>query len=421
MKNVLKKILLFVLLYIGLAMAFVVLIYASFKLPSYRIRGHVAESVEQIKKEGIGYIPFFNQFGARLDIHTDALMLNIALNKGMYENQGTLEKSMECSFYEEPSMILATEKSAQSDVFNNHEYSRYWHGVQVFLRPLLLFFNYTEIRYLLMITILVLLGIAFSMMGKQLGIRYVIAFAITISFIYAIIIPTSLQYSCMFIILLLSIMTVCMMYKINKEEFLPYAFFIIGALSTYFDLLTYPLITLGIPLVLVILFENRQKRKLLYLIGKTIQLGLLWAVGYGALFVTKWFVASIILHKNAISIALEAFLFRVNGNEQYPVTRIEMLKSNFDCFFVPLAKYTMLAITILWIGLFIFFRKKIRENKAVLPILIIAVVPYLWYIVFAGHSSIHVWFTYRIQAVSVFAVLSSMCLSIKEKNEDIEN
>ncbi|MBR3249132.1 MAG: hypothetical protein IKF97_05940 [Clostridia bacterium] len=416
MPKLLKKIMSFILLYIVLAVSFIVLIYVSFKLPNERIRGHVAESVKQLKDEGIGYIPFFSQEGALLDTHTDALMLNIALNKEMFENEGTLSKAMECSFYEEPSMVEALNTTVQSDDFNNHEYSRYWHGIQVMLRPLLLFFNYTEIRYILMIVITTLLGIAIYVIGKRLGIRYIICFSITISFMYVIIIPMSLQFSAMFIITLLSIISVCIMESMKKEKLLPYLFFVIGALSTYFDLLTYPLVTLGLPLVLTLLLENKKDTKLSSLIIKTIEYGMLWGLGYGTLFVTKWIVASIVLHKNAIEIALDAFVFRVNGNEQYPVTRIEMLKRNFNCFFVPIAKYIMGVAFVIWIGLFAFFRKNISKIKVVLPLLLIAIVPYLWYIIFAGHSSIHFWFTYRIQAVSVFAVLSAMCLTIKENN-----
>ena len=225
----------------------------------------------------------------------------------------------------------------------------------------------------------------------------------------------SLQYSCMFIVTLMAIIGVFLIYIMKKEKYISLFFFMIGALSTFFDLLTYPLVTLGLPLVVALLFENKKETKMLNLIIKTVQWGILWALGYGALFFTKWIIASIVLNKNAISIALDNILFRVNGNEQYPVTRIEVLKNNFNCFFVPIAKYIMAAITVAWIGLFIFFRKKTSEFKAVLPLFCIAIVPYLWYIVFAGHSSIHTWFTNRIQAVTAFAVLTAMCLTIKNE------
>ena len=182
MTNVIKKITTFILLYLILTITFTLLMYISYKLPNDSIRGHVEESIEQISKEGIGYIPFFNQTGALMDTHTDALMLNIALNKGMNEEQGTLAKAVENSFYEEDSMVKALDDSVHSEDFNNHEYSRYWHGIQVLLRPLLIFFNYSEIRYLIMILTVILLGIVFHLIGKHLGLRYAIAFALTISF-----------------------------------------------------------------------------------------------------------------------------------------------------------------------------------------------------------------------------------------------
>lgn len=415
MKEVLKKILRFVILYFSITAIFVLLMFGSYLLPNYRIRGHIEESIEQLRKEGNGYIPFFNQGGATLDTHTDALMLNIAFNKGMYENESDFARAVENSFYDEGSMVEALNKNVYSGVYNNFEYSRYWHGVQVLLRPLLLFFNYTEIRYILMVIILILLGITFSMIGKQLGNRYVVALAITFSFMYTIIIPASLQYSCIFIVMLAATILVLLLYKNKNEKYIPYLFFIVGTLSTYFDLLTYPLVTLGIPLVLALLFENKKDTKLLKLFIKAIELGILWALGYGLLFATKWVVASLILHRNEIAVAIDALFFRVNGNEQYPVTRMTVLKNNFNCFFVPIAKYIMIATSILWAGLFIFFRKKINECKVILPILCIAIVPYLWYIILAGHSSIHFWFTYRIQAVTAFAILSAMCITIKER------
>lgn len=416
MKERLKKIIRFMILYLILTIIFTVLMFCSYLLPNFNIRGHIEESIAQLKNEGIGYTPFYNQPGAMLDTHTDALMLNIAFNKGMNENQSDFARAVENSFLDEGDMVHSLDTNVHSGEYNNHEYSRYWHGIQVVLRPLLLFFNYTEIRYLLMIVFFILLGLTFSMIGKQLGTRYIVAFALTISFMYAIIIPTSLQYSCMFIIMLLATITTLFLYKMEKQKYLPYLFFIIGALSTYFDLLTYPLITLGIPLIITLIYENNKKTKLSKLFIIAIELGILWSLGYILLFATKWLVASVILHRNAIIEAIDALFFRVNGNEQYPVTRTAVLKNNFNFFFVPLAKYIMIAAFLIWIGLFVFFRKKINEMKAVLPIICIAIIPYLWYILLAGHSSIHSWFTNKIQAVTAFAILSIMCVTIKERN-----
>lgn len=406
MKQVIKKILGYLLLYLGIVVLFSVLMLGTYMLPDYNIRGHVAESIPQLQGEGIGYCPFFAQSSAMLDTHTDALILNIAQAKGMNEEQSVVQKAFENSFYEDKTANALSSLSESVNMpNNNHEYSRYWHGIQVLVRPLLLFFNYTEIRYLLMILVFILLGITFSMMGKQLGTKHTISFAITISLMYIVLIPMSLQYSSIFIVTLLGMISVLFLYKIKKEKFLGMLFFAIGAFSTFFDLLTYPLVSLGFPLVLAIILENKKGKNLLQQMIFIIQLGIIWALGYAILFFTKWVVASIVLNKDAITLALNELLFRVNGNETYPVDRIATLKNNFNYFFIPTAKYILIAIFIIWIVAFVLYRKKIKECKLVLPLICIAMVPYIWYLAFSGHSSIHAWFTNKIQAVSVFAIL----------------
>ena len=361
MKKSVKKLLAYLLLYFGITILFSIFMIGAYMLPNYNIRGHVAESLAQIQEEGTGtYCPFFDQAGAMLDIHTDALILNIAQAKGMYEDQSVVQKAFENSFYEDESTNGVSSLTESINMpTNNHEYSRYWHGIQVIIRPLLLFFNYTEIRYIFMILVFILLGITFSMIGKQLGTKHAISFAITISLMYIVLIPISLQYSSIFIVTLLGMISVLMLYKMKKEKFLGMLFFIIGAFATFFDLLTYPLISLGFPLVLAVILENRKGKKVSQQMVFIIKLGILWALGYALLFFTKWIIASIVLNKDAISLALNELLFRVNGNETHPVNRLDTLKNNFNYFFIPTAKYILIGIFIIWIISFILYRKKL--------------------------------------------------------------
>lgn len=418
MKNKLKKFVSYIITYVGITMLFTFLIIGCYLLPNNNIRKNVAESLGQLKREGNGYTPFFDQPGAMMDTHTDALMLNIAMNKGMGEEQRTLVRAVENSFYEDETQagLSSLEATAMSDISNNHEYTRYWHGSQVILRPLLMFFNYTEIRYILMFVIFILLGIVIYLMGQQIGLKSIIAFIITICMMYVILIPMSLQYSCIFIVTLMSMIAVLLVYKYKKSHVVPLVFFIIGAVTTYFDLLTYPLISLGFPITIAVIMENRKGTKLLNQILFIIKLGILWAIGYSLLFFTKWVIASIILHKDAITLAINQILFRVNGNETYKVDRIAVLKENFDFFFIPIAKWILRILAILWIIMFVLTKKKFQESKVAIPLLCIAIVPYMWYIMFAGHSSIHSWFTNKIQAMTVFAILCAMGESIKITN-----
>lgn len=424
-KKISKKILAYILIYVGITIFFTALIIGSYLLPNSAIRENIKESVGQLKVEGTGYTPFFlGHAGAMMDNHTDALMLNIAMNKGMGEDQRTLVRAMENSYYEDETKggISSLENNLPDSQYNNSEYSRYWHGSQVVLRTLLLKYNYVEIRYIFMFVIFLLLGITIYLISKQLGLKIVISFVITICMMYVILIPMSLQYSFIFIVTLITMIAVLVTYKYEKQKFIPVIFFITGALATYFDLLTYPLITLGMPIVLTILLENRKKTKLLDQILLSVKLGIMWTIGYGLLFFTKWVIASIILHKDAISLAINQILFRVNGSEEYPVKRIDVLKQNFDFFFVPTAKELLTIIFVIWAILFVLTKKKIKDCSIIITLICIAIVPYVWYITFAGHSSIHSWFTNKIQAMTIFAILSAMseCIQISDLKKHIK-
>ena len=407
-----KKFLNYVLVYISLILLFSVLMIITYCLPNGRIRYHVAESIPLLESEGNGYNAFFDQPGSLLDVDTDTLILNAAMNKGM--NNSCIKNAFENSFYADfkNTGVNLLKEAVNENVVNNYEYSRYWHGIQIFIRPLLMFFNYSEIRYILMLVIFVLLGIVFSLLSKELGMSYSIIFAITISFMYIVLIPVSLQYSSIFIVSLFSIIATILLYKFKKDEYFGILFFVIGAVSTFFDLLTYPLVTLGFPVVIAALLQNSKENSLIKQMLNILKYGVLWALGYSLTFFAKWIVASIVLNKDVITSSINQLLFRVNGNEVYTVSRLDTLKGNFNTFFVPIAKFVMICLGMIWIILYNFIRKDIKECKCVISLLCIAIVPYMWYLVFAGHSSIHSWFTNRIQAVTVFAILSAMAYTL---------
>ena len=110
-------------------------------------------------------------------------------------------------------------------------------------------------------------------------------------------------------------------------------FFVVGGLATFFDLLTVPIITLGIPLTLLILLQNKQDFNIKKSIIEIIKLSILWVIGYVMIFVSKWVIASIILQKDAITVAINQIFFRVNGSEDYPATRLGAIKENLKMIF----------------------------------------------------------------------------------------
>lgn len=422
-KDIIKKISSYIILFLIMIVVFSIAMIGTYLLPNERIRAHIAESKELLINQNGN--PLFTDYikGANLDVFTDLLIMNTAMNKGKTEDESVFIRAFENSRYnnEEDNSYTSLQETVENpDIHNNQEYSRYWHGIQTIIRPLLLFFNYEEIRYIFMILIFVLLGISLLLINKNISFMHSMAFLVSMLAVCIFIVPMSIQYSAIFIITLLAVIIVNLLHKKQKAKFIPYLFFIIGGLTTFFDLLTAPLLTLGIPLIIEVLLRSREESlsiKKAFL--EIIKLSILWAIAYGTIFFAKWVIASLIMQKDLITVAINQILFRTNGSEEYPATKIGAIVENFTYLYNNVLLACGIVTIIGWIIALIKTRKNKINWKKILILLIISIYPYVWYMVFAGHSTIHAFFTYRIQAIAIFGVLCIMLefvdLKTKEK------
>lgn len=417
--RILKKMSLYVLIFVVMLILFCISMIASYAIPNQKIQFHIKESVDVVLQNNKR--PFFRSFinNDTLDLSTDELILNTAMNKGKNENEGILIKAFENSRFtakSEDEAEALRQTVNYDNIYNNKEYARYWHGIQVIIRPLLLFLNYEEIRYLFMIIMFILLFVTSIQIQKNLSLAHSMAFVFSNLAIGFFVIPASLQYVPVFAIMLISVSLINFLYKKNKEWLYPYLFFIIGGLTTFFDLLTTPLLTLGIPLIYAILLKTKEEATLGQVIKEIVQFSILWGISYVAIFFSKWLIASLVLHKDVITDAINQILFRTNGNEQYPVTRMGAVKTNIDILFNNVLQKIFIGIIILWIVVMLKNKKKLKECKMVVPLTIIAIYPYIWYIIFAGHSKIHAFFTFRVQLISLISILYSMieCIDLRK-------
>lgn len=422
-KDIIKKISSYIILFLIMIVVFSIAMIGTYLLPNERIRAHIAESKELLINQNGN--PLFTDYikGANLDVFTDLLIMNTAMNKGKTEDESVFIRAFENSRYnnEEDNSYTSLQETVENpDIHNNQEYSRYWHGIQTIIRPLLLFFNYEEIRYIFMLLIFVLLGISLLLINKNISFMHSMAFLVSMLAVCIFIVPMSIQYSAIFIITLLAVIIVNLLHKKQKAKFIPYLFFIIGGLTTFFDLLTAPLLTLGIPLIIEVLLRSREESlsiKKAFL--EIIKLSILWAIAYGTIFFAKWVIASLIMQKDLITVAINQILFRTNGSEEYPATKIGAIVENFTYLYNNVLLACGIVTIIGWIIALIKTRKNKINWKKILILLIISIYPYVWYMVFAGHSTIHAFFTYRIQAIAIFGVLCIMLefvdLKTKEK------
>lgn len=403
-----------VALILGLMAATILMLLINL-LPEKAMKQHITESVKVMEQEQDYHEVIPGMISSRLDNFTDSIMLVSSAHKA---ETGLIDRTMNGYrvIYEgkTPSETLAAYGTGEEG-YRVSPYSRYWHGYQVILKPLLLFFNYQEIRYLNMcLQFLLLIGIVIEMVKKKMGI-YIFPYMVMLFSLMPFSIGLSLQFSSVFYITNIAVYVLLKWFEIIKEKKNFFLFFlIVGMLTSFIDLLTYPLVTLGIPLVFYFLLM--EKKTLLYNIIKTVKYSIIWAIGYIGMWSGKWIIGSILLRKNIITDAIDALLNRTSSETaDASFTHWSVIERNADAMFSTPVKLLFLGTLI--ILLVVLICKTIRDRKNYFGnwhYFLIACMPIAWYIVAANHSYMHFWFTYRELSILIFAVLIWESANVKQ-------
>lgn len=365
-------------------------------------------SVSLLEEES-DYPTLMDNYNSRLDDWTDSTMLLEAASDEKISNP--FKASLSSSFLgignlspRDTLIKRYTNNYESEDTFYYH-YQRYWHGYLVFLKPALLLFNYGTIRsFICSIQIVLYTAIIYLLKDHK---HLIIPFVVLFLFLNPVSLMLSLQFSNMAILTLLVCIFILLFYKKMDNQRYERLFLIVGSLTAFFDFLTYPLITLGIPLILYIglNYENREKID----IKNIITFSVLWAIGYVVMWSMKWVLATIITDSNVIADAIENILYRTsNISEDIRFTFFDTIYRNLGCslqipWFIIVLIYIALLIKII-----------VQKNKiyieSLLPLLFVGIYPFIWALVLKNHTYSHCFFVYRIFAISVFAFTTYISL-----------
>jgi len=418
-----------VALWLALVSGFALLLVISFTLPSAPIRGHMGTSLGQLQLEGHPYVPFFGLMSLAPDNFTDALMLNQALDvSGEPPLQAAFGNYMVvvADGAGEPRPIESLEK-AYSGRGSIISYARYWHGYQVILRPLLLVFDYRAIRLANAAVLCACVLLALAAAYLRIGLKAALALAVSLLWVGIAVVPLSMQFMGVFTVTLVGAAVVLAM--TDSEGNVPRGvetFLIIGAFTSYLDLFTAPLLTLGIPLSLVLAARIQSRPRSSFLEEMKLAAGLsaAWLAGYAATWAAKWALSSVVMGENLVAEAVEMIAYRLDGPEAGVVFgRAAALVSNAAMMF-PLFGYGQ-AVGMQWsvvvaflvlpavaaVAVLVALARHPRKDAKIRSLAALAVVgltPYVWFLTVSNHSAVHYWFTYRIQAIAVFAAVFSV-------------
>lgn len=407
-KKLIKYILIF-LITLGCLLGLLVLVA---KIPQSAIKENVRKSAEYYCETGLFTRKIEGVNASACDHYADSILVAIAYQ---YDEQSPLTSVMWSSYYsnqqqnENENLLQAVEEKLPS----NQQYLRYWHGSNAVVRPLLTTFTVREI-YIINAVFMGLLSLGLmALLVMKKAYTPAAAFAIGMMVTQVWFVPTTFEYSWNFMVMLvMSWVAVGIAYG-NKWEKVGTLFLVGGMVTNYLDFLSTETITLTVPLLLMLWVRDNNRvdatrKETLVFAGKS---ALVWGIGYVGMWMSKWIVAAIVLGENTLPYVTGHMVERLDGDVGLNIGEYiyAALARNIRCLlpFEYGAAGAFLGVGLIVFALYVgyvHYGKK-EDKKYILVYVLIALVPYLRFVVLHNHAYLHYFFTYRAQLATVMAVV----------------
>ncbi|WP_022772818.1 hypothetical protein [Butyrivibrio sp. AE2015] len=405
-KGISKKIFSIILcMVIAVFIAFL-LICTSYILPIDRIEKNVASSARYIQKEGS--YPGLAWWTTQLDNVTDSAMLLVAAND---TEESLIVEAMSShlgGINDADLAVTIVKHYIDGQEFDRiGSYSRYWHGYVVVLRPLLMLTDYLGIRIINGIIQLFLIYYICRLLFLKGRKEYISSILVSYGMLMPLALALSLQFSpCFYIATIASIFILIIgTEKIDRYGYL--IFLIIGAMTSFFDFLTYPIVTLGVPMLFY--FAIKDSSCGIKHVRIVVEDSICWGVGYIGMWSSKWIFATAITEKNVIKDAADTFLYRTSQyqSQSIEISRISCELRNYGAFFkTPVTMVLVVIVVYLLINIIRACDNNIIGIlKIMFPYFMIAMMPFAWYAFALQHSYAHFWFTNKACVVSIMAIM----------------
>lgn len=399
----------YALLFLAVTLVCTALLYLAGLVPQERVAANIQRSCEQFADEG--EYPYL--FDGWSDVYRlDAFSESLILNHSFYMN--TREKPIEIienSCYRDgwhpvTSLIaLGEDPTIQPTSGRSH----YWLGFRSVVRPLLGLIPYQNIRGVVSAAFFTLFVAAALMLQKQADTLSAVCLLLAVISMNPVIVSTSLQFSCCFLIAFAGIIAVCLSYR--NQRILCGVFLLLGQLTMYFDFYTSPLITWGLPLIALMSILRIQDKpglcKALKLTGLTL---LLWGLGYVGMTVMKMILTTTFTPANGFADVLSRFLHYTGVESANPAqAAYTAWGALYNClknvFTIP--NLFSLVVAALALGVYLLVTKHragLKPSGSGIWVYALAgALPVIWLMCASQASGRHAYFQYRTLAVMVYA------------------
>ncbi|MCR5144589.1 MAG: hypothetical protein K6B67_04705 [Lachnospiraceae bacterium] len=311
---------------------------------------------------------------------------------------------------------------------NKLTYPRYWHGFVLFLKPMFVFFNLTEIYYINAIVLCMLSFGCLWLIYKKCK-NYMVPFLILLGLYNPVYVARSFQLTSVFVAMIVALLLI-LFYgnKKGQEDKFLYVFAIDGIILAFLDFLTYPLVAFAIPLCFALIFLEKS---FIEDILVCIKYGISFLLGYAGMWVMKWVLASIFTSENVMLEGFESVLHRTGTGEaakadamfNVPISPIASLKANLSAFMTtPTKIITIIVIISMIIVMIRALTNKVMDRRLVGKLFVFTLIawsPVVWLIVLYNHCSLHPHLEWREWIITLFTVIMMIEIISKEIKQKV--
>lgn len=440
----------YLLIFIILISTYMVLMTLCSLIPSETMQNNVKKSSETLKAGGEQVTYDLKYKEEQIFTFTDALMINTAysidskqpIESFLLARKNYVPGQTKVVYPDRQYNLGANEKYKNAEtgdlyqteelyglmhgdtIEDSYEYARYWHGYLVVLRPLLALFDYNAIRIVLAIITLICVTTMLVLLYKKVNLISSVIFLIGLLSVCIWIVTQSINESLIFLVALISSIILLLRYK--KIKHIGIFFFIVGSVSSFIDLLTAPIVTLGITAIIYFLLLQQEEKDVKIYIKKLVEVIITWGLGYGLTWAMKWLIVELCFeNRPMISQVITQVLFRSKipvRNGVAIISRWIVVKRNLQFLSMPVIVTIITIGFVLAIALMIKNRNReieFKENfKKCIPYMMIFFLPIIWFVSVTQHSYTHAFFVYRTLVMSIISLLLIIYKMFEGKKEE---
>ncbi len=383
-------------------------------IPRSAIEPQVKTSAKIFTEEGI-YPHKVSIDGRRVlvDNYTDCYMHDVAY---CADDTHPVDAAMRNYRYRDNvDITVSLEHLVSGNLLNEpFEYGKYWHGYLVTLRPLLTVMDYGKIRILNGIVLGILFFIVLVLITRRLSFGITLCFLVALFMVHSGIIPWSLQFSTCYYITFVSIIALLGFKWISATwHRLLLCFFAISAATSFFDFFTTPIMTLGVPLTIMMLKDEKLCK-----IRFALALCAAWLMGYSMMWASKWLMAYLLVGYNPLAEASQSIKLHSVGKGEnqmwyYWLKLLDIFQARWSILTAKgLTRWGIMAA--LAIPALLAPKDRFAFKRSAV-LVFVSMLTLLWYIVVARHSYTHFYITSRALLVWWFAALCFLYINIDFK------